>query len=345
LTAMSRPPRSEPGRASPSDPPPQTAPRPDRGRRSRRIAPTTYRRITTLALASLAVIVVSGAAVRLTGSGLGCSDWPKCHQDRFVSDGQYHDTIEFVNRMFTGVVSVSVALAVLGSLRRDPRRRDLTWWSVGLVFGVLGQIVLGGLVVIFDLSPWLVIGHFLLSMVLVWNAVILRERAGHDGEPAPPRVSARSVTVGRVLVGAAIVVLLSGTIVTGSGPHGGDERVERLPFLVHTVARVHGTLVMTFLALVIAAGLLLHREGAPAVVWRRYTTLLVVLVGQAGVGYAQYFTDVPPLLVGIHVAGATALWISVLTYHVGLFAWRAEIAPAPAPLVRAGTVESMAIAP
>jgi cytochrome c oxidase assembly protein subunit 15 len=324
-------------------------PRPSRSQtgrpfRSRRIAPATYRRITTVALASLAVIVVSGAAVRLTGSGLGCSDWPKCHDDRFVSAGQYHDTIEFVNRLFTGVVSVAVALAVLGSLRRDPRRRDLTLWSIGLVAGVVGQIVLGGLVVIFELSPWLVIGHFVLSMVLVWNAVVLRERAGHDGAPAPPLVSTRSLVLGRVLVGAAVAAILSGTIVTGSGPHGGDEDVERLPFLVHSVARVHGTIVMTFLALVITAAVVLHREGAPAAVWRRLTVLLVVLVSQAGVGYAQYFTDVPPLLVGIHVAGATLLWISVLTYHLGLFAWRPEVvAPRAAP-VRVPAVDRVAAA-
>jgi heme a synthase len=311
---------------------------------TRRIAPPTYRRITTVALLFLAVIVVSGAAVRLTGSGLGCSDWPKCHQDRFVSAGQYHDTIEFVNRTFTGVVSAAVALAVLGSLRRDPRRRDLTAWSVGLVAGVVGQIVLGGLVVIFDLSPWLVIGHFVLSMVLVWNAVVLRNRAGHDGVAAPPLVERRSVLLGRALVAAAVVVVLSGTVVTGAGPHGGDEEVERLPFLVHTVARVHGSIVMAFLALVLAVGWVLHRDGAPAVVWRRYTTLLVVLVAQAGVGYTQYFTDVPPLLVGIHVAGATALWVSVLAFHLGLFAWRTEPTTVAARSRAGIAVEQVAVA-
>jgi cytochrome c oxidase assembly protein subunit 15 len=311
---------------------------------ARRIAPPTYRRITTVALASLVVIVVSGAAVRLTGSGLGCSDWPQCHQDRFVSAGQYHDTIEFVNRLFTGVVSAAVALAVLGSLRREPRRKDLTWWSVGLVAGVLGQIVLGGLVVIFDLSPWLVIGHFVLSMVLVWNAVVLRNRAGHDGVAAPPLVERRSVVLGRALVVAAVVVVLSGTVVTGAGPHGGDEEVERLPFLVHTVARVHGSIVMAFLALVLAAGWVLRRDGAPAVVWRRYTTLLVVLVAQAGVGYAQYFSDVPPLLVGIHVAGATALWITVLAFHFGLFAWRDEPTTVPARSRAGGAIEHAVVA-
>jgi heme a synthase len=308
---------------------------PSRGLLSREIAPSTYRRITTLALASLAIIVVSGAAVRLTGSGLGCTDWPACHDESFVSQGEYHDSIEFLNRLFTGVVSVAVILAVLGSLRRSPRRRDLTWWSLGLVAGVLAQIVLGGLVVIFHLTPWLVIGHFLLSMVLVWNAVVLRNRAGHDGSPAPPMVSDGTLRLGRVLVAGGIAAIVTGTLVTGSGPHGGDEDVERLPFLIHTVARVHGAVVMTFLALVLVMAWRLKQDGATDALWRRYTTLLVVLVAQAAIGYTQYLTDVPALLVGLHIVGATTLWITVLSFHLGLFAWRPErqaVAASTAPL-------------
>ena len=313
-----------------------------RGPRSRGIAPTTYRRITTLALASLALIVVSGAAVRLTGSGLGCTDWPRCHEESFVSAGAYHDTIEFVNRVFTGFVSAAVIAAVLGSLWRRPRRRDLTLWSWGLVAGVLAQIVLGGLVVIFELSPWLVIGHFVLSMVLLWNAVVLRNRAGHDGDAQVPLVDRRTVALGRVLVLGATAAILTGTLVTGSGPHGGDEEVERLPFLIDTVARVHGATVMVFLALTLLTGWRLRSDGASDAIRRRYTTLLAVLVAQAGVGYTQYFTDVPALLVGVHVAGATALWISVLSFHLGLFASTTEPSrmadPRPAP----GAVAAMA---
>lgn len=296
-----------------------------RGLLSRELAPSTYRRITTLALASLAIIVVTGAAVRLTGSGLGCSDWPACHEESFVSQGEYHDSIEFLNRLFTGVVSAAVILAVLGSRWRRPRRRDLTAWSWGLVAGVLAQILLGGLVVIYHLTPWLVISHFVLSMVLIWNAVILRHRAGHDGTVMPPLVSQRTVVLGRVLVGGAIAAILTGTLVTGSGPHGGDENVERLPFLIHTVARIHGGVVMTFLAIALLTGWVLRRDGANRIVWRRYSALLGVLVGQAAVGYTQYFTDVPVLLVGVHIVGATTLWISVLTFHLGLFATRPEV--------------------
>ena len=155
-------------------------------------------------------------------------------------------------------------------------------------------------------------------------------------------VSTGMVGLGHTLVVAAIVVVLSGTIVTGSGPHGGDENVARLPFLIHTVARVHGALVMTFVALTLFVGWRLIVSGAPVSIRRRYTILLAVLVAQVAVGYAQYFTGVPVLLVGLHIAGATALWIATLTFHLGLFATR----EAPAPIVAERDVlPAMAVAP
>ena len=133
------------------------------------LSPTAYRRITLFALALLGIIVLTGAGVRLTGSGLGCSTWPSCEPDSFVphDESGIHGTIESTNRYFTGLVSVGVVLAVAGSFFRVPRRRDLTWWSWTLVAGVVGQVVLGGLTVLFELSPPFVMGHFLLSAVLV----------------------------------------------------------------------------------------------------------------------------------------------------------------------------------
>ncbi|MDP9419947.1 MAG: COX15/CtaA family protein, partial [Actinomycetota bacterium] len=149
-----------------------------------RITPSGYRRVTLFALVALGFIVVTGAAVRLTGSGLGCTDWPTCEQGR-LAPSEITDApamIEFANRLVTGLVSVAVILAVAGALRRVPRRRDLVWLAAGLVAGVLAQIVLGGLVVLFELSPRLVMGHFLLSMVILWNATVLHHRAARpDG--------------------------------------------------------------------------------------------------------------------------------------------------------------------
>jgi cytochrome c oxidase assembly protein subunit 15 len=256
--------------------------------------------------------------VRLSGSGLGCSDWPNCEQNRLVAPAELHALVEFFNRVFTGLVSIAVMAAVLGSLVRVPRRRDLTWWSLGLVAGVIGQIVLGGIVVLSDLSPWLVGQHFNLSMVLVANAVILHHRAGLPDGPTRPIVDDRTVAFGRALLVLTTLVIVAGTVVTGSGPHGGDERVESLPFAIHDVARVHGVLVMGLLATVLATGWHLRRSAAPAAVLERLEWVLGVLVMQGTVGYVQYFTGVPALLVGIHVAGATLLWITVWRFHLGL---------------------------
>jgi cytochrome c oxidase assembly protein subunit 15 len=295
----------------------------------RRITLATYRRITLLALIALATIVVTGAAVRLTGSGLGCEDWPTCSENRIVAPmDDVHAVVEFVNRMFTGVVSIAVILAVLGSLVLEERRRDLTYWSLGLVSGVIGQIVLGGLVVLFHLSPWLVMGHFALSMVLIWNAVVLHHKAGEPVGPRAAALSPRLTSMTRGLVALAIVTLGSGMIVTGSGPHSGshdDELVERLPFAVGHVARIHGVTMVVFLAATVLLGLLVRpgtrAAGAATAADTRHdlTVLLTVLVAQAAVGYIQYFSDVPPLLVGIHVAGATSLWIAVVWFYLRRF--------------------------
>ena len=245
------------------------------------------------ALLALTFIIVTGAAVRLTGSGLGCSDWPTCEEDRLVAPLEYHAMIEFVNRLITGLVSVAVIAAVLGSLVRVPRRRDLTWWAWGLVAGVIGQVILGGFTVLFHLQPPFVIAHFLLSMVLVWNAVVLHHRAAHDGSRGHHVVPRRIRRLGRALVALATAVLVSGTIVTGTGPHGGDETVERLPFDLLEVTRLHSLLVWTFLAVTVWTVLELRRTGAPDLVHRRVRILTLAIVVQGAIGYLQFFTGVP----------------------------------------------------
>ena len=289
------------------------------------LSPSAFRRITFLAALALGFIIVTGGAVRLTGSGLGCPDWPTCDSDRIVAPWEYHAMVEFVNRTITGLVSVAVMLAVLGSLLRRPRRRDLTWLSAGLVAGVIGQIVLGGFTVLFDLWPPLVMGHFVLSMVILADAVVLHHRAGFpdepDGDPSgPPQIPVASrdvLRLGRLVVAAAGLAIVLGTVVTGSGPHGGDENVDRLPFLVPDVVRIHGISVVLFLGLVLVTLWRLRRDGAPQSLLRRGEILLGVLVAQAAVGYAQYFTGVPVVLVGIHIAGAPAVWVGVVEFLLG----------------------------
>jgi len=279
--------------------------------RSFRLTPDAYRRICGVALALLALIVVTGAAVRLTGSGLGCSDWPTCEEDRFVPEAGFHGWVEFGNRLLTGLVSVAVIGAVLGSMARQPRRRDLEAWSWGLVAGVIAQVLLGGIVVLSHLNPWLVLGHFALSMVLVANAVLLHHRAGdHDRRDAPATARIRRLT--GLLLGMAMAVLATGTLVTGSGPHAGsrDDPIARLPLVVSEAARVHGSVVVLLLMLVAVLVVVIHRD-APHL--RPVARLLVAVVAaQAAIGWTQYFTGVPEVLVGFHVAGATALWMAVV---------------------------------
>src|SRR4051812_2436254 len=280
------------------------------------MSPRTYRRITLVALIALGFIVVTGGAVRLTGSGLGCPHWPTCDNDLVrVGPSDWHKTIESVNRTITGIVSVAVIAAVLGSLVRRPRRRDLVWLSLGLVGGVIGQIVLGGLVVLFDLYPPLVMGHFIVSMLLLADATVLVHRAGLPDAPAggrEPVVPTEVRTMSSLLVAAAALVIFLGTVVTATGPHpgsNGDQVVERLPFSLHRVAQLHGIAVILFLAMTVLTAMSLVRAGAPAAIVRRVELLLVLIVLQAAVGYTQYFTGVPVLLVGIHIAGASMVWV------------------------------------
>ena len=295
-----------------------------------RPSPVVFRRLTLLAALALAFIIVTGGAVRLTGSGLGCPDWPTCADDRVVAPLQYHPMIEFVNRTITGLVSLAVIAAVLGSLLRVPRRADLTWLSVGLVAGVLAQIVLGGLTVLFELKPQFVMAHFLVSMALLANAVVLHHRAGvpDDAVVKRPAVPRDLVLMGRLVVVAAGIALFLGTVVTGAGPHGGDPEVERLPLGVPDAARMHGLAVVLFLVVTLVTLWRLRKAGAPLGLLRAGQVLVAVSAAQAVVGYTQYFTGVPVVLVGIHIAGAAAVWAAAVNFLLA-FTVRTE-PPVPA---------------
>ena len=284
-----------------------------------RLSPRTYALLTAAVTWAVAVIIVTGGAVRLTGSGLGCPDWPTCTQDRLVAEWDYHQMVEFVNRMVTGAVSVAVILAVLGAWVRAPRRKDLVVLACGLVAGVIGQIVLGGITVLFDLAPQLVMGHFLLSLVLLTVAVVLYDRASAPPTSPVATVPTELVRMGRALLAAVTVVVITGTVVTGSGPHGGDTHAQRFPYLPSDIARVHGTSVVVFLGLTLITAVWLHRIGARPETMRRTTVLLVAIVAQAAVGYTQYFTGLPALLVGVHIAGAAAVWTATVRFYLGLF--------------------------
>lgn len=274
------------------------------------MTPSRFATFTRAALAAQVLIVMSGSAVRLTGSGLGCSDWPRCENDRFVAPLEFNPMIEFANRLVSFVVVATVVLVIWGALRRAPYRRDLLdlgWW-IAAITGA--QIILGGITVRVHLWPPVVMGHFLLSMVLIAVAVVLHHRAAVDLPHSAEPVRRRALTGGGlpswVLV-AAGAVLLTGTIVTGSGPHGGDENVERLGFYVPTVTRWHTATVAVFLALLLALLLHARTRARPGLV-RAGTLALGATVVQGGIGYYQYFNGVPALAVFLHVVGSMLVW-------------------------------------
>ena len=272
------------------------------------MSPRTYRAVVAVALALLCVIVVTGAAVRLSGSGLGCADWPNCSRDRLLQFGNPNQTIEQGNRLFTGLVSVSVVAAVLGSLRRRPYRRDLVWWSVGLVAGVIGQIVLGGITVLVDLNPIAVAGHFVLSMLLVTDAVILLWRSGQDVGGRRPLVGRTDVALSRLAVVGAAALMVSGPAATGTGPHAGDAAAPRFGWFLPDVVRVHSVNMWIFLAVVVVLMVRLARQRAPGPIITRGSRLLWAVVAQGALGYTQYELGLPPWLVALHVAGPPPCW-------------------------------------
>jgi cytochrome c oxidase assembly protein subunit 15 len=289
-----------------------------------------FSRLTRVALVFLALIVVTGGAVRLTGSGLGCPTWPECGNGSFVTRPEFelHGLIEFGNRAVTAVVGLLVLALPLVALRLDPgetpqtraRRRDLVLLGFGLWIGYVGQAVLGGLTVLFHLNPALVAGHFLLSMALLLDVVLLDVRARRA--PVAHRALRPELrALGWVLTTVAGAVLVLGTVVTGSGPHSGDSQdLHRFGFDVRSVAQLHADGAMLLTGLIVVALLALRLGSAPRSAQRTGAALLAVVVGQAALGFTQYFLGIPAGLVGLHIAGATLLWILTLRLQLALVA-------------------------
>lgn len=302
------------------------------------ISPARYRQIAIVVLGALAVIIVTGAAVRLTGSGLGCDDWPNCSSDRLIDVSSKHAAIEQINRLFTGVVGAAAIAAVLGAFWRVPRRRDLTRLALLIAGGVVANAVLGGISVLVDLHPMAVQGHLLLSMALIVTGTILVRRSGEpDGAARDRVVTSATQRLTWLLFGLTWVAVFTGTIVTGAGPHAGDEDARRLDVDIPTVAQIHGVSVMATIAVALWLAWRIRRHAGDGVaLTAAVSTWLFVGVLQAVVGYVQYFNDVPALLVGVHIAGATA--VMIVTTQVVLDATRPGAAglsdPAGAPLGR-----------
>jgi len=284
----------------------------------------TNQRIYVAGIVVQAGIVVTGGLVRLTGSGLGCPTVPQCVPGSYVPVERqpqgFHKLIEFGNRSLTFVVAIVIVACIVVAWRTVPRRRPLVVLaSIGLL-GVFGQAILGAISVLTKLNPAIVAAHFLLSMPLIAAAVALAERAKDAGDATPVSTVRREVTVlARVLIGAALVVLVLGTVVTGSGPYSGDkDHPARFGFDEAKVSWLHADAVMIFVGLVVALLIAVRLSDAPAVAVRRANVLLVVTLLQGAIGYTQYFTGLPWVLVSVHMLCATLLWISVLRVQYAL---------------------------
>jgi len=286
-----------------------------------RVSPRAFRLVAAGAVAALVLTIVSGAAVRLTGSGLGCPDWPNCTASGVVAPLQFHAWVEFGNRLINATVSIASMGALAAAFLRSPRRRDLTLLSAALVAGLFTEVAMGALVVYYKLAPVLVSLHFLLGLAFLAVSVVLYERSGVPDEVGAHHVLVQRSTLllSRLLLIATAVVVALGTAVTSTGPHGGDPSARRFGFSLHSVAQLHGTSVELFLFLAVLTLWSLGRSVAPRPVLRRAQMLLGALVLQAVVGYTQYLNGDPVALVAVHVAGAAVVVVAVIHYYFGLW--------------------------
>ncbi|WUF69391.1 COX15/CtaA family protein [Streptomyces nojiriensis] len=296
-------------------------------------SPRTVQRAALAALVMSVLIVVTGGAVRLTGSGLGCDTWPKCTDDSLIvtQEQGFHGAIEFGNRMLTYVLSAAVGWGIIASRSAKPWRHSLTrlgWVQFAIV---MANAVLGGITVLTGLNPYSVAGHFLLATALITVTTVTWQRT-REGDGAPrPRVPGPVRKLSWALLATTLVLIAAGTVVTGSGPHAGDSsEIKRMPFDWDTTAHVHAVAAWLVCALGIALWLVLRVVDAPADTRARARDLLIVLLAQGAIGYVQYATQVPEALVAAHMLGSCLVWIAVVRIALSLRERPAEQAEIPA---------------
>ena len=283
------------------------------------ISPHRYAQVTTVALIGLALIVFSGAAVRLTDSGLGCPDWPQCYGAGEHPALESHAIIEMTNRIITGLLGVAVIAACLLSFFRRPYRKHLAWIGVLLPLGVVAQAILGALVVKYDLRPELVMGHFILSMMLLDAGFALFWCARYEPWDRRRSWDRKGVWAIRGLVPLGQLTILAGTIATGSGPHAGEfegQFVKRFTFEGHDtlewVVQRHAVLAAIYGFAAIGVWFYLRRPGGDRRALKPLTLVLILLAVQGVVGYVQWELELPPAIVWVHVGLATCNWLAML---------------------------------
>jgi heme a synthase len=325
----------------------------DRLRRRWPVSPRLHAYAAWSALVLFTLIIFSGASVRLTGSGLGCHDWPRC-SDQSLTPQSGHGFIEFGNRLITTPVAIAAICCVVFALLRRPYRRDFAWIGAGLLLGVLAQAILGGITVLTGLNPVTVMGHFLLSMVtivltvsLVWR--VTRERRS---EPERPERDPRLVWAirGLVVIGGLVVIL--GTAVTASGPFAGGEGtgddVHRLMIFGYDtfqdVIAIHARVAAAFGVAAVALWFVAWRAGAGRDLMRPLTAVCVMVALAGLIGNLQYHQlDYPAALIWCHVAVATGLWNSLVWSLLAAGRPRRAAEPVEPPSPRSGAREPAAV--
>jgi cytochrome c oxidase assembly protein subunit 15 len=264
--------------------------------------------LTLALLISQAAIVVTGGAVRLTGSGLGCPTWPECTPGSYFPvenqvEGVFHSWIEFGNRLLTFVLVIFALVTLIAVLRSG--RKDLRILAAGQILGILGQGVLGGITVLTNLNPLTVAAHFLLSIILIAAATSLHSR--RKGPAVKTQVAGRLNTYSKAHIMWTALVIALGTIVTAVGPHAGDRDVPRLDLKIQEITRIHS--ISVYILILFSIVYYKHKE-INTLTKRRLSIFFGISLAQGVLGYIQYFLGVPELLVGLHILGSTLVWIA-----------------------------------
>ncbi len=288
------------------------------------VSPTVLRRLAVANLVAQVGIMVTGATVRVTDSGLGCPTFPECFPGSMVPVSHadiapLHQWVEFGNRLLTFVLVAIAGLLLLAALGQRPRRRRLTVLAAVMPVGIVVQALIGGITVLTNLSWSTVSVHFLVSGVLVWLSTALVQATGEADVPGRPLLPGPLRGLVATSSGVLAALLLVGTLVTAAGPHAGDPDTPRLAVGVEAMAQLHAELLFAYLGLLVGLGFALRAVGAPARVERLYRLLVVVVVAQGALGGIQYVLDVPEVLVVLHVLGAGlttaaagALWFATV---------------------------------
>ncbi|WP_229400069.1 COX15/CtaA family protein [Micromonospora okii] len=278
-----------------------------------RVSTTVLRRLALASIIANVAIVVTGGAVRLTASGLGCPTWPRCTDESYTTTQEMgvHGVIEFGNRLLTFAVGAIALAVVVAVLLHGARRRALLPLAVGVLFGIPAQAVVGGITVLTNLNPWVVGLHFLASMAVIAVAYALWRRVDEPDGPARPTVPAPLRALALVTTVVSTAVLVIGTWVTGSGPHAGDQGAARNGLDPESISQVHADSVFLLLGLSVALVFAFRAVGARRAE-RAAVVLVAVELGQGLIGFVQYFTHVPALLVGAHMLGSCLVLLATL---------------------------------